>query len=280
MKIASDTFVQNQDMKKIFTAIYLLAAAFSAEAQKEGKVIYERTVQMTRRPEGLDPEIARQLPRSRTDHFELLFGNNQSLWRNIPKAEGSDHTISTGDGSVAVFRSVGSESIVYYDFSKGVRVDKREMFDNAFIVEDSLRKLNWKLSEETKTILGHVAKKATAQRIGTAFRTSMENGQMKREEVSDTSSIIAWYTTDFPVTTGPFEFQGQLPGLILSLDINNGRTIYNAVEISPKVSLSSIKEPKGGKKLSNAQYNKERERLLEEMRKNMPAGNTIRIQSN
>lgn len=278
MKIAAYTFVENQTMKKILIAVCLFAAVFTVQAQKEGKVIYERTVQMQRRMQGMNPDIASQLPPSRTDNFELLFGNNQSLWRNIPKAEGNDQTISSG-GSVMVMRSVGTDDVVYYDFSTGVRTDKRELFDNSFIVQDSVRKLNWKLTDETKTILGHTAKKATAQRIGTSYRMSMENGEMKREAVADTSTIVAWFTTDFPVSTGPFEFQGQLPGLILQLDINNGRTVYNAIEIAPKVSLSSIKEPKGGKKVTEAEYVKEREKMMEEMRKNMPSGTNIRIQN-
>jgi GLPGLI family protein len=275
VKVSPSTFVENQTMKKIFIAVCLFTVAFAAQAQKEGKVIYERVMQI-RRPQGLSPEIAHQIPPSRTDNFELFFGNNQSIWRNIPNMDGGD--VSMGNG--VMFRSVGNDDVIFFDFTRGTRTDKREIFDNSFIVEDSVRKLNWKLTDETKTILGHQVKKAIAQRIGVAYRASMENGQMKREEVSDTSNITAWFSTDFPVATGPQEFQGQLPGIILQLDINNGRTVFTAVEISPKVSLTTIKEPKGGKKVTTAEFAKERDKMMEEMRKNMPAGSNIRIQSN
>lgn len=263
-------------MKKTIIALCLFTGMVAEAQIKEGKVIYERVMQV-RRPQGLSPEIANQIPPSRTDNFELLFGNNQSLWRNIPKADGGDGTVM---GNGVMFRSVGNDDIIFFDFTKATRTDKRELFDNSFLVEDSVRKLNWKLTEETKTILGHQARKAIAQRIGVAYRTSMENGQMKREEVADTSNITAWFSTDFPVSTGPQEFQGQLPGIILQLDVNNGRVVYNAVEITPKVTLSSIKEPKGGKKVTQAEFLKERDKMMEEMRKNMPAGSNIRIQSN
>jgi GLPGLI family protein len=275
VKVSPATFVENQTMKKIFIALCLFTGLASEAQTKEGKVIYERVMQV-RRPQGLSPEIAQQLPPTRTDNFELFFGNNQSLWRNIPKLDGGDVTMGNG----VMFRSVGNDDVIFFDFTKGTRTDKREIFDNSFIVEDSVRKLNWKLTDETKTILGHQAKKAIAQRIGVAYRASMENGQMKREEVADTSIITAWFSTDFPVATGPQEFQGQLPGIILQLDINNGRTVYTAVEISPKISLSTIKEPKGGKRVTQAEFLKERDKMMEEMRKNMPAGNNIRIQSN
>jgi GLPGLI family protein len=105
---------------------------------------------------------------------------------------------------------------------------------------------------------------------------TMENGEMKREVISDTVNVIAWYTTDVPVPAGP-AYTGQLPGLILELDVNNGQSITRAIEFSPKVAANKIKEPKDGKKLTAAEFTKEREKLLEEMRKNMPAGNVIRM---
>ncbi len=119
--------------------------------------------------------------------------------------------------------------------------------------------------------------KAVAQRILPQMRMTMENGQMKREEAMDTSIIMAWFTSDIPVPAGPPEFGGQLPGLILELNINNGRQLFTALEISPKVNVSQIKEPKGGKRLTSAEFRKERENLMEEMRKNNPGGNRIRI---
>jgi len=66
--------------------------------------------------------------------------------------------------------------------------------------------------------------------------------------------------------------------MILELDINNGKTIYQALEISPKVDIASIKEPKGAKKLTPAEFNKERDKMFEEMgRNNGGPGRTIRI---
>jgi len=135
------------------------------------------------------------------------------------------------------------------------------------------------LSDETKTVLNRTVRKATTQRIGSRMQMTMENGEMKRQEVSDTSNIVAWFTSDITVPAGPQEFQGQLPGLILELDINNGRTMYKAVEFSAKVNTSNIKEPKGGKQITAAEFIKEREKLMEEMRRNNPGGNR-RIQIN
>ena len=263
-------------MKKISVLPLFLFFGLMANAQtKEGRVVYERTIQMQMRLQGVSEEIAAQMPKSRTDVYELLFGNNQSLWQNLPTTNEDQNTFSGAGGNIVVSQRFNNE-VVHYNFTTGKRTDLREVGDKNFLVDDSVHKLPWKISDETKTILGHTARKATAARIGTRPMVTMENGQMKRSEVSDTSTIVAWFTTDIPVPAGP-EVAGQLPGLILELDINKGRIVYKAVELSPKVKLDAIKEPKGGKHITQAEYTAEQTKMFENMRRNMPQGAQIRI---
>lgn len=261
-------------MKKLLL-IGCIAFATAAAAQiKQGRVVYERTMQLTppriQSPDGNVPD----LPRSRTDNFELLFANNQSLWQSVPDANEEANTVS-GNGNF--FRFGGTDDIAYYNFETGRQVNQQEIATRSFVIEDSIRKLNWKLSNETKTILGHTAHKATAQSYGTRMQMVMENGEMKRQQVADTSNVTAWFTTDIPVPVGPQNFQGQLPGLILEVSANNGRMVFKAVEISDKVNTKNIKEPKDGKKVTAAEFAKEREKIFEEMRRNMPNGGRMRI---
>jgi GLPGLI family protein len=77
-----------------------------------------------------------------------------------------------------------------------------------------------------------------------------------------------WFTPAIPVPAGP-DFQGQLPGLILEIDIN-GMPNYKAIEVSPTVNLASIKEPKGGKKVTEEEFEKERDKVIQEMQRNRP----------
>lgn len=266
------------EMKRLLLPFSFLFILAGQAQMKEGRVIYERTFQLPVRNFNVDPAIANQIPKSRTDQYELLFGNNQSLWQFLPNAatEGDPNTFSSG-GMVLRFAG-GSNDISYFNFDKSTRVDQREIMERSYVVTDSIRKLEWKLTDETKTILNYTAHKAVARRISTQMRMTMENGEMKRNPIQDTAEVIAWYTTDIPVPAGP-DFQGQLPGLILEMDIAKGQTVYKAIEISPKVNLNKIKEPKDGKKLTAAEFSKEREKLMEEMRKNMPNGNVIRMQN-
>lgn len=262
---------------KFFLLSLILLYSLAANAQmKEGRVVYERNFQLPQRMLNMNPDLAKQIPKSRTDQFELLFANNQSLWQYLPgiSSDGDPNSFA-GGGMVLRFAGGGNE-VSYYDFTKGIRVDEREVADKNFVVTDSIKKLNWKLSDETKTVLTYTVHKATAQNIETRMRMIMENRKMKREPVEDTTTVIAWYTTDIPVAAGP-DFQGQLPGLILEMDVNNGRTVYKAIEVSPKVNKNKIRQPKNGKKLTAAEFITEREKIMEEMQKNMPEGMQMRI---
>jgi GLPGLI family protein len=169
----------------------------------------------------------------------------------------------------------GSDDVLFSNFDAAKRVELRVLFDKKFIVDDSIRPLKWKMTEETKTILNHLCRKATAVRYGKRMTMNMDNGKMERKEVEDTSSIVAWFTTDIPVSAGPAEFQGQLPGLILEMNINNGRQIFIAKEISPKADLAVIKEPQGKKHYTPDEFNKERNKMMDEMQRNNTGGNRV-----
>lgn len=263
-------------MKMVLLFLTCVISVLAGAQMKEGRVVYERTLQMPMRNiANLDPEIAQRIPRSRTDQFELLFADNKSLWQYLPNANADDVTTVSGPGMM-IRMSVGNNDITFTDLATGQRLDKRELFDRSFLITDTLTKGNWKMTQESKKILDYTAYKAITQRTVVSPRVSMENGELKRQDVTDTVSVLAWFTPEIPVSAGP-DLLGQLPGLILELETNNGQSITRAIEISPKVNVAKIKEPKGGKKMTAVEFQKEREKLAEEMRRNLPAGNIIRM---
>lgn len=172
--------------------------------------------------------------------------------------------------------SAGADDVWYYNFDEKRGIRQTELTDQTFLLADSIKSLAWKLTNETKTILGHSVMKATAQGIGTRSQITMENGEMKRTMITDTLVVVAWFAQDIPVSAGP-DFQGQLPGLILELDINNGHTLFQAIELTPKVNLASIKEPKKGKRVTQDEFNKERDKMFENMRQFGDGNRTIRM---
>src|SRR6476660_1412197 len=82
--------------------------------QKEGKVIYERTIQMEIQID--DNDAASQvLPKTRTDKFELTFGNNQSIWKHVDGEEDNDEF--GGNGMQIKMVGPGQNDIAFYDFT-------------------------------------------------------------------------------------------------------------------------------------------------------------------
>jgi len=266
-------------MKKYLPAIALggfLFSAFAAAAQqKQGVVLYDRTSQIQINFQGMPGGMEHQMPKTRTDKFELTFGNNQSLWKTAEQDRGDEGSSFGGDGMHVQMIVAGSNDVLFSNFETGKKTEKRELFDKTFIIDDSLSKLKWKMTGETKTILGLPCMKATTTTIRTRTTMNMDNGKMERKEIQDTSNIVAWFTSSIPVSAGPAEYQGQLPGLILEMDIKNGTQTFVATGISEKADLAVIKEPTGKKRYTPEEFRKEREKMMEEMNRNNQGGQRI-----
>lgn len=263
-------------MKKVLIAVCgLLSVSLVWGQQKEGKVTYERVSQMQARfnINGMEQVV----PQTRKDNFELTFGNNRSLWKHAEQENEDDGNFSSGGMQVRMI-AAGSDDVLYSNFDASKKTELRVMFDKKFIVVDSIRLLKWKLSEETKTILNHLCRKATTTTYNKRTTMNINNGNMERKEIDDTSNITAWFTTDIPVSAGPAEFQGQLPGLILAMDVNNGKQVFKAINIAEKADLTIIKEPQGKKRYTPEEFRKESAKMMDEMQKNNQGGNRqIRI---
>jgi len=265
-------------MRKYLIAVGLCLTILSVNAQlKEGKVSYQRTssFQAHININGEDNMI----PQTRKDNFELIFTSVQSLWK---AAEENDDNIQTNDNGGMQIRmfAAGGNDVLYTNFETGKKTEKRELFDKTFIIDDSIRALKWKMTGETKTILNHPCMKATTTQIRQSTRMTMDNGKMERKEVSDTSQVIAWFASDIPVSAGPAEYQGQLPGLILELNVNDGRQVFVATEIAAKADIASIKEPSGKKHYTPEEYKKEADKMMKQMQENMQGGGQRTIRMN
>lgn len=257
-------------MRKLWIAASCMVSIQLAQAQqKAGTVTYERVSQMRARfnINGVENEV----PRTQKGNFELTFGNNQSLWK-AAEQENPQEQSEGGDGMQIRMIVAGANDVVYNNFVTGNKVEKRELFDKIFIVDDSVRALKWKMTGETKSILNFNCMKATATNISKRTQMTMNDGKIVRKEMEDTSNIVAWFTMNIPVAAGPGEYQGQLPGLILELNIKDGTQTYVATGISEKADLASIKAPVGKKHYTPEEFKKEREKMMKEMQQNAQGG--------
>ncbi len=266
-------------MKKILTVVCTFLAVGLVQAQqKQGIVTYERVVQLQIQISGDDEALQNMLPKTRKDNFELVFGNNQSVWKQAEKEMEDDGGGLNNSGMQIRMIGSGTDDILYNNFDTRKKTEQREMFDKKFIIDDSISPLKWKMTGETKMILNHNCMKAITTQVSRRMQMTMNNGTAERKEVEDTSNIIAWFASDIPVSAGPAEYQGQLPGLILEMDISNGRQTFRATNISEKADLAVIKEPAGKKHYTMEEYRNEVAKMMDEMQKNN--GGNMRFRMN
>ena len=268
------------NMKKILFAAGSFFIALAGNGQlKDGKIVYERTMQLQIQIADNNPALQNMIPRERKDRYELSFSNNKSLWQRVEDMQGDEMNFG-GDGAQIRFVMPGSDDITYHSIDEMKKTEQKELGGKTFIVSDSIRRLSWKVAGETKTVLGYKCMKATAQRTQESMRMNMDNGNMTRQRVVDTLNIVAWFTNEIAGSYGPDMYQGQLPGTILEIDINNGRNSYRAVEVSAKTDVAKIKEPGKGKKVTPDEFAKEREKLFQDMQQNGGGGMRMNIRSN
>lgn len=266
-------------MKKILLAAGSFFMVLASNSQvKDGKIIYERTMQLQIQIADNNPAMQNMIPRERKDRYELSYSGNKSLWQRVEDVQGDEMNFG-GDGAQIRIVMPGSDDITFHNTEEMKKTEQRELGGKTFIISDSIRRLNWKVAGETKAILGHNCMKATSQRTQESMRMNMDNGNMTRQRVVDTLNIVAWFTNEIAGSFGPDMYQGQLPGTILEIDINNGKNTFRAVEQSEKIDVAKIKEPAKGKKVTPAEFAKEREKLMQEMQQN-GGGMRMNIRSN
>ena len=275
-------------MRKIFLALIVMLVAFtSAFAQvKEGKLIFERKINMYRMI--TDPEMRARIPEFRTEKFELLFNEQASMFKTLPEEEAPDPFANSGGGGGERggmrFNFRMPETATYTDIPNQMQYESRSLFEKDFLIVDSLKPNNWKLSDETKTIAKFVCKKATTMIV--PQQMNMRFGGGRNRNNADTTApvkpkeieLVVWYTESIPVSVGPDAYAG-LPGAILEVDSDNGGNVITAIEFTAKYAAKELKQPTKGDKMNRAQFAESMKKIMEDMQRGGGMGG-MRIRMN
>lgn len=235
----ADTFAQKtKNMKKLsFLCAFALASMCMAQDKTAGAIQYTQTVKLQIRLEGADEAMLQNMPKTQTSKFNLFFTANESLYK-APEEQSGDIENNEGGVRMMIRRP---QNIIYRNFSTQKKVEQREFAGKKFLIEGDLATAStaWKLTGETKTILGYDCQKATF----------VETDGRKR-------NLVAWFTDAIPAAMGPDTF-GSLPGTILEVDINNGENVTTASKIDFRaISADEVKAPSSGKKVTDAEFRK------------------------
>jgi GLPGLI family protein len=292
--------------KVVFSLALFLATFIGANAQQfQGMAVYESktsTADMMKRFQGnreITPERQERIRQAFEKTFILNFDKSASMYKEEEKLETPGQ--QSGGGMRMMMSALGGGPIYKNVKTKSYAI-ANEFFGKEFLVKDSLPKINWQTTGETKQIGGYTCFKATAvmpvsQSDFRNFRLRDDKKEPKKDEAKaegekktnlmedlempKENNITAWYAPEIPVSQGPEKYWG-LPGLIL--EVSDGKTtiLCSKIVLNPK-DKAEIKEPETGKVVTQKEYDeivvKKTQEMREQFRNNRdsPGTRTMRI---
>lgn len=229
--------------KKMIYWFALTVAALPLQAQTKfvtaGKIEYERkTNQFAFMDEGdLWDEMARKsLSKFLTNYFDLTFKGNRTLY-----TAGREPDVKQNRywGIFAV------ENVIFSNIDSNQSITQRSIYSDSYLVSDSLRHIDWKVTTEMRKIAGFDCRKAVGR-------------------IMDSIVVIAFYTDEILCSGGPESFNG-LPGMILGLAIPRLHTTWYATKLQLiEVSEKDIQAPRKGKKMTGEVYSTQVKEILKQ----------------
>jgi GLPGLI family protein len=250
-------------MKRIQLFILVITIAIAATAQqKEGTITYQRTINNWKRI--TDESRRASIPEFQVSKYILYFTDSISIYKLIPDENALEPFANgEGGGGFRRFNFGGGDGDLFKNFTTGLTTQASELGGKNFLITDTIRKQSWKISAETKEILGVVCRKATLKITQPNFQGRAFNFNRNRPAGDTTTrqappapreiEIFAWFAQSILAPAGPDTY-GQLPGVILELNVDNGTTVYKALTLKPTVDAKELKEPKKGKKVTRQEY--------------------------
>ena len=174
------------------------------------------------------------IPQFRTLKSDLTYSEQEAFYQVIPEEVKPEDAVE--GGQTRRMRFGGENNVVYINYQEDKRIEQREFLGKKFLISGKQEKFPWKMSGETKEVGDFLCHQATYQ--------------------DSAEQVVAWFTSQIPVPLGPGKF-GQLPGLILHVDVNDGERVITAIDLNfTEVDQSVIVEPKKGKEVSHEEFQK------------------------
>ncbi len=153
-----------------------------------------------------------KLPKFSTNYFDYMFSDNKAIYK-------FNRTANTT--KIPSWYDINSEENVWYnDYNSSTYSDIKDMWGDIYILKDSLPAIQWKMTNEHRTIAGFDCKKA----VGKIF---------------DSVYVFAFYSDEITISGGPMNLNG-LPGMILGVTIPRLHTSW----IATKVQVTGVDEKK------------------------------------
>lgn len=187
-------------------------------------------------------------------YYQLIMTSDESVYEyqerinNQQKEEGSRVSIS-----------FGQRGKLYKNLKENLVLREANSWNVDYLIQDSVKTYDWKITRESQDILGYETRKATA-------------------EIDSITNLVAWYAPRLSFKSGP-DVYGGLPGLILKLE-KNSKTKTGGVQTQTTTAISiqtgnektKITRPKKGKLVNQKEFKEENEKQMQRMKEMYDGG--------
>lgn len=220
-------------VKRTLIIIALLAFISRLSAQQQfitkGKIEYERKTNQHALMDDnslFDDMAKKSLPKFVTYYYDLTFKDGKSIYKPGREADTKQNRF---------WGILEADNIILDNLDSGTCISQKSIFGSTYLIADSLRKIDWKISTETRKIAGFDCRKAVGK-------------------VLDSIIVVAFYTEEILPSGGPESFSG-LPGMILGIAIPKMHTTWYATKLQViDVADKDLAAPKKGKKYEGKDF--------------------------
>lgn len=228
--------------KWLFVFLFFCTTTYAQQVFiSSGKIEYEKQVNLYKQLENSwDTEedniwiqnLKKTIPKIATTYYNLYFNQQKTVYKFGREASQSTQKIPEW------LVDNDTEDIAYNDLENKKTISQKTIFETTFLIDDSINNINWRLTNDTRTIAGIECRKA----IGIIF---------------DSVYVIAFYTDLITTSGGPVSFNG-LPGMILGIAVPRINTTWFATKVELEtISQSMLVAPNRGKKTNYTSLVKE-----------------------
>lgn len=201
---------------KIFFLFIIVCSQLRVNAQQfitKAAIEYEVTANIKKTMgNGMFADMLKdQMPQFKIGYYDFTFANDKSIYK-------FDRWSDESKKVPKWYREGDEENIWFSNYNTG-KLNMQKNVDGSNInIEDSIRKLEWKITNDTRVIAGFNCRKAVAIMFDSVY-------------------VFAFYTDEIMISGGPCSING-LPGMILGVTIPRLYTSW----IATKVMLTGVDE--------------------------------------
>lgn len=181
---------------KLFLLVAICISSYNSYAQvqfpTQGKIEFEKKLNIHKEIEGdaFYDNFKDKISKYQTTYFNLYFKDGKTVYEK--GKDNDEKVLFWGDDNT-------TDDIIYTDVTNNKFVKKQKVFEETFLLSDSIRHIKWQIINETRDIAGFECRKA----VGV---------------ILDSVYVIAFYTDQIPLSGGPLSY-ANLPGMILGVAI-------------------------------------------------------------